>query len=121
MTTGMDLINYIHEHHLENVEIDTGSSDPLQFIVTIPADEVSGEREIVYDFTRELIYEKYIGVKEITDKEAEEIRGIDISRGRNCTDCDHFSHFYNTCGLHNYKEIKNPEHNVCDDYEFYGR
>ncbi len=67
---GIDLVNYIKEHHLEDAEIDTGISDPLQFVVTLLADKVSGERELVYDFTRDFVYEKYLSAEEITYEEA---------------------------------------------------
>ena len=73
---GKDLLNYIIENHLDDAEIDTGISDPLQFVVTIPGDKVSGERELVYDFTRDFVYEKYLSVKPISYAEARLIRGV---------------------------------------------
>ena len=72
--TGKDLVNYIKKYHLEDAEIDIGVSDPLQFVVTIPADRVSEDRELVYDFSRDFVYEKYLAVKEISYEEAAKLR-----------------------------------------------
>ena len=73
-----DLIKYITENHLEEADIDMTISYNLQFVITIPADGVSGERDIIYDFTRNFAYEKHLSIREISYKEAKELRGIKL-------------------------------------------
>lgn len=80
---GKDLVNYILRHKLDEAEIDIGISDPLQFVVTIPSvDGIcrSGEKELVYDFTRDFVYEKYLSATPISYEEAEKIRDLDIDK-----------------------------------------
>ena len=74
--TGKDLINYITNNHLEDAEIDMMVSDNLQFIVKIPKDITHGEKEIIYDFTRDFVYENYLSARVISYDEANDIRGI---------------------------------------------
>lgn len=76
---GKDLVKYIKEHKLEEAELDIGASDPLQFVVTIPGDNVSEERELVYDFSRDFVYENYISFTEISYDEAKKLRNLDIN------------------------------------------
>lgn len=75
---GKDLVNYIVKNYLEEADIDMMVSDNLQFVITIPANGVTGEREIIYDFTRNFAYEEYLSIREISYKEAKELRGIKL-------------------------------------------
>lgn len=78
--TGKDLIDYITKHQLEDAELDIGISDPLQFVVTIPADVVNDERELVYDFTRDFVYERYLSAEQISYEEASKRRLLEVEK-----------------------------------------
>lgn len=75
---GQDLIDYIKKHHLEEAELDISISDPLQFVVTVPETPASNERELVYDFTRDFIYDRYLCTNQISYEEAEKMRDLDL-------------------------------------------
>ena len=79
--TGKDLVNYILNNKLEDAVVDTGISDPLQFVISIPSDGVSGERELVYDFTRDFVYEDYLSPRPISYEESFQLRNLDILKG----------------------------------------
>ena len=85
---GKDLVKYITEHSLEEAEINYSEVDPLQFVITIPADKVSDEREIVYDFSRDMVYEKYLAITEVTYAHARALRNINEARIKEVQD-DH--------------------------------
>ena len=74
--TGKDLVEYIKKHQLEEAEIVISPEEPLQFVVTIPSDKVSDERELVYDFTRDFVFMHYLAIEEMTYEEAREYRCI---------------------------------------------
>ncbi len=75
---GQDLINYIKKHHLEKAEFDMGISDPLQFVVTVPKTPASDERELVYDFTNDLVYDRYLCANQISYEEAYKMRDLGL-------------------------------------------
>lgn len=76
--TGRDLVSFITKHKLENAEMKyfEGNDIDIFFYVTIPETPASNERELIYSFNEDRVYEKYISIREISHFEAFEIRGI---------------------------------------------
>lgn len=80
--TGLELFNYIARHQLEGAELEA-EEDTIRFVIDIPADTVSDNRQLVYDFTHNCVYERYICIQLVTYEEAAMMRMIDIKEANN--------------------------------------